>query len=485
MLIKLKLTGRILLLGALITASNVVLLKWLDGRIRTSIYQAQAEKTKNLVQSAWGVLNFYGAEATAGRMTVVQAQEAARRVLQQQRYGQGNYFWINDAAPAMIMHPTNPALDGKDLSGYKDPNGLHLFVEMARVAKSKGEGEVSYLWPKPGASKPVEKTSYVKLYEPWGWIVGTGVYIDDIEGELKTLPLVLFGAALSTALLSLLLSYLLARSIARPIRRVISDLMDTASGVTAEATNLASASRVLADGAARQHSCLAETSSSTEEITSMVRQGAGHIQAVSGHMHETAGLVAGANRGLEEMTNSMNEILSSAEQVSKIIRVIDEIAFQTNILALNAAVEAARAGEAGLGFAVVAGEVRNLAQRSADAAKDTTALIETSISKSREGHSRVADVVHAIRGVVDSAAKAKALIDDIQAASREEEAGTALVAKSVMEMERLTEGAAASAERGASASVQILAQAKSMRELVECLRGLVDGAGKVDEKEKY
>src|ERR1035437_6437130 len=483
MLTKLKLSGRILFLGVLIIACNAGLLKWLHGKIRTSTYQAQAAKTKSLVQSAFGILDFYGREAQSGRMTLEQAQDAARRILKHQRYGQGNYFWINNAEPRMIMHPTNPALDGKDLSDYKDPNGFRLFVEMVRVTGSRGEGEVSYLWPKPGSSKPVAKTSYVKMYAPWGWIVGTGVYIDGIEGELKTLPVVLIAATLSMALFSLVLSFLVARSIAHPIRRVIADLTDTASVMTSGATDLASASRLLVDGATRQHSCLAEASSSTEEIASMMGQGAKYIEAVSGHMGETSVLVARANSRLDEMTTSMDEISASAEQVSKIIRVIDEIAFQTNILALNAAVEAARAGEAGLGFAVVADEVRNLARRSADAAKDTTALIETSIAKSKEGHSKVGDVALAIRGITESAGKVKTLIDEIQTASREQAAGTLRVTNSVMEMDRVTESAVASAGKGASASAEILAQAESMRALVQQLSWLVDRVGETGDRE--
>ncbi|HEY4364719.1 MAG TPA: cache domain-containing protein [Bryobacteraceae bacterium] len=478
MLIKLKLSGRIVLLAALIVVCNAVLLKWLSGRIKTAIYQEQAEKTKNLVQSAWGVLDFYGAQAQSGKMTVAQAQDAAVRMLKQQRYAQGNYFWINDTTPKMIMHPSNPALDGKDLSDYKDPNGFHLFVEMAKVATAKGEGEVSYFWPKPGASAPIAKTSYVKLYPPWGWMVGTGIYIEDVEGELKTLPLVLFAVTLSSAVIFLFLSYGVANSIARPIRRAISELLETAGLMKADATGLAAASGVLAAGATRQHTCLQETSSCAEEITSMEQRGAAHIESVTVHMQETSALVAEANSRLEEMTVSMKQISASNDQVSKIIKVIDEIAFQTNILALNAAVEAARAGEAGLGFAVVASEVRNLAQRSAEAARNTAELIETSVSTSREGQAKVADVVKAIRGITESTAKVRALTDDIQTASREQQKGTALVAKSVMEMERLTETTAESAGKSAASSTEILGQAETLGELVNQLRELVEGSAK-------
>ncbi len=460
----------------MITACYGGLLKWLDGRLRSSIYEAQLEKTKNLAQSAWGILDFYGAQAASGTMTRAAAQESAKTALRHVRYAQGNYFWVNDTQPRMVMHATKPELDGQDLSNYKDPNGVRLFVEMTRVVAAKGEGEVSYSWPKPGSSAPVPKISYVKLYKPWGWIVGSGVYIDDIEGQLKTLPVFLLMAAILITALSMLLSYLVARSIAEPIRRVTAELADGTEVLTSGATELAAASQALAESASRQTACLQETSASTEEITSMVRSGGAHMEAVIAHTCGTSDLVAGANHRLDEMTTAMDDISASGDQVAKIIRAIDEIAFQTNILALNAAVEAARAGEAGQGFAVVAGEVRNLAQKSADAAKNTASLIETSIAKSKEGTSKVQDVTEAIRGITESTSKVQSLIDQMQAASREQTAGINHVSKSVSEMNRLAEKTAAAAASDADASEQILRQAATMRALVGRLRSLVDAA---------
>src|SRR5262249_16375775 len=129
----LKLSTRIVLIGVLITLCFSCILAWTYVRIRASTYEAQTEKTKHLVQPAWGVLDYYGGQARAGKMNVEQAQRAAVESIKTLRYGQDNYFWINDRHPRMIMHPTNAALDGKDLSDYKDPTGFRLFVEMARV----------------------------------------------------------------------------------------------------------------------------------------------------------------------------------------------------------------------------------------------------------------------------------------------------------------------------------------------------------------
>jgi methyl-accepting chemotaxis protein/methyl-accepting chemotaxis protein-1 (serine sensor receptor) len=192
-------------------------------------------------------------------------------------------------------------------------------------------------------------------------------------------------------------------------------------------------------------------------------------------MAETAHRVEDANHNLEEMVQSMKEINTSSEKISKIIRVIDEIAFQTNILALNAAVEAARAGEAGMGFAVVADEVRNLAHRSAQAAKDTAALIEESIAKSNEGNKKLQLVAGSIQQVTGSATQVKVLVDEVDVGSQEQSRGIDQIASAVTQMETVTQRSAASADESAAASEELAAQAQTLQDIVERLRQLVGG----------
>jgi methyl-accepting chemotaxis protein/methyl-accepting chemotaxis protein-1 (serine sensor receptor) len=183
-----------------------------------------------------------------------------------------------------------------------------------------------------------------------------------------------------------------------------------------------------------------------------------------------------ANRMLEQMVTAMGEINTSSEKIGKIIKVIDEIAFQTNILALNAAVEAARAGESGMGFAVVANEVRNLAQRSAQAAKDTAALIEESITKSHEGRAKTDQVAGAIHSISELALQIKTLVDEVNLGSQEQTRGIEQIGKAISQMEQVTQKNAANAEESASASEELTAQSQALYAVVRDLEAMVDGS---------
>ena len=285
-----------------------------------------------------------------------------------------------------------------------------------------------------------------------------------------TILLLIVGAAAAVGSLAM------SRSVAGDIRRCAGQMLEGSRQVSSAAGQVASASQSLAQGTSEQAATLEETSSSATEIAAITRKNAENTREVAAHMGETSQLVAAANHNLQEMVESMKEINGSSAKISKIIRVIDEIAFQTNILALNAAVEAARAGEAGMGFAVVADEVRNLAQRSAQAAKDTALLIEESISKSNEGSGKLENVAKSIRQITDSASQVKMLVDEVKAGSEEQTRGIEQISSAVSQMDQVTQRAAANAEESAAASEELAGQARSLHTVVDYLRALV-GAG--------
>ncbi|MDR3698567.1 MAG: methyl-accepting chemotaxis protein [Candidatus Sulfopaludibacter sp.] len=283
------------------------------------------------------------------------------------------------------------------------------------------------------------------------------------------IPLLCAGA-LATAV-----SFVVVRSATGHLREVATEMLDGSRKVAAVSGQVASASQSLAQGSSEQAATLEETSSSATEITAVTRKNADNTRSVAGLMAETARLVENANHNLKEMVESMKEINGSSEKISKIIRVIDEIAFQTNILALNAAVEAARAGEAGMGFAVVADEVRSLAQRSAQAAKDTAQLIEESIAKSGAGSTKLAQVGESISRITASATQVKTLVDEVDVGSQEQSRGIEQIATAVSQMEQVTQRSAADAEKSAAASEELASQAQGLYGIVEKLRELVGG----------
>jgi methyl-accepting chemotaxis protein len=305
---------------------------------------------------------------------------------------------------------------------------------------------------------------------------------DDLMGSMSaaTASQVVIGrwTAISMLALSLLVASVLVTIVTRinvSLRRVIEELTEGANQVASAASQISSSSQSLAQGASEQAASLEETSASSEEINSMARQNADNSHRANGLMTQSQQKVDETNRSLESMVVAMRDIKSSSDKVSKIIKVIDEIAFQTNILALNAAVEAARAGEAGMGFAVVADEVRNLAQRCAQAAKETAELIEESITKSNDGRTKVDEVAIAIHDITEESAKVKTLVDEVALGSEEQMRGIEQVAKALTQMEQVTQQSAANAEESAAAAEELTAQASTLMELVQHLTAMVGG----------
>ena len=268
----------------------------------------------------------------------------------------------------------------------------------------------------------------------------------------------------------------IVRGISSTLQNSVGELRDGADQVADAASQVSSSSQSLAQGASEQAASLEETSASSEEINSMARKNTDNSRATAELLAQSHQKVSQANRHLEDMVISMNQITDSSGKISKIIKVIDEIAFQTNILALNAAVEAARAGEAGMGFAVVADEVRSLAQRSAQAAKDTAILIEDSIAKSSEGKVKVDQVALAIRAVTEDSARIKVMVDEVSLGSDEQSRGIDQIGKAIAQMEQVTQTTAANAEKSAAAAEQLNAQSEAMKDVVAQLQAMVGGA---------
>ncbi|WDP93325.1 MAG: hypothetical protein HUN04_16885 [Desulfobacter sp.] len=308
--------------------------------------------------------------------------------------------------------------------------------------------------------------------------IGVIAFVYNASDLFNSLTTIRWGVALLCLALALGVGIPLVfavRGVTAPLNRIISALSDSAHQVADASGQVSEASQILAEGATEQAASIEETSASLEEISSVARQNADNSKEANTLMVHTGEVVTRADQSMEELNRSMADINTAGQEISKIIKTIDEIAFQTNLLALNAAVEAARAGEAGAGFAVVADEVRNLALRAAEAARDTSGMIEQTIDRVSKGTDIVNRTNEAFTEVRQSSGKVGELIGNIAGASDEQAQGVEQVNTAVSHMDRVVHQNAASAEESASASRELSSQAEQMKEVVRDLTAIANG----------
>ena len=456
-------------------------------------------------QAAHGAIARLAAQAAAGQIDAATAQARAVAVVDSMRYGADGYVAILRQDGVVVHNPGNAASDGTNMLDFRDADGKYLFRDLTALSKGTGHGYVEFQWLRPGAAAPSAKLAYISTFRPWGWIVLTGVYTDDIDADFRR---GLAGAAAMMALVSAVLiavSVLVNRSLDRLLggapedaaaaaRRIAAnDLsqpigdgsgngdgdgasllhamhtmqtrLGTALGqIGASAATIASGASQIAIGNAdlsarteNQAASLEETAASMEQLTRAVAENADSAQRAGELAASAAHISAQGGAAMTEVTRTMADISGASARMFEIIGVIEAIAFQTNILALNAAVEAARAGEQGRGFAVVASEVRSLAQRSGAAATDIKILIGDSGARIAAGEQHVERAGATIAEVVAGIDGVAAILGQIALASREQAGGIVQINQAVAALDALTQQNAALVEESAAA-------AESMRE---------------------
>ena len=341
--------------------------------------------------------------------------------------------------------------------------GVDLRKEVDKVLKVSADSEAA-------VNKNIELTAALQRSQQAQFDAGVQLASSTYNQTRMTVA-----AVVIPAILIGIVAGLIVTRVSRRLKETADKLRDGAQAVAGASSQVSAASQSLSQGATEQAASLEETSASMEEMASTTRLNAEHAEMAARMTGDVDTRVHESERALGTMVESIASIRQSSQQVSKIIKTIDEIAFQTNLLALNAAVEAARAGDAGMGFAVVADEVRNLAQRSARAAKDTAELIEASIERTETGARNVDSVVESIAGIRETVKKVKAIAEDVNEASRQQAQGITQVARAISEMESVTQKSAATAEENAASAVELTSQAEITMNLVAFLEATVNG----------
>jgi methyl-accepting chemotaxis protein len=457
-------------------------------------------------------------------MPVAEAQQAAITIIRSLRYDKVEYFWINDHSQMVMAHGAKPDLEGKDMSNLKDPNGKVLFVEFVKVVKGEGAGFVDYLWPKPGSEKPVEKLSYVKGFEPWGWIIGSGVYLDDVnaifkENALKFLAWGLLIGGFIAVSLTLVSRNLIktmggdpnyASQITRRIaagdlttnvvcapgdttsvlagmkemqdtlRKMIEEIVRGAEQLSSASENLLNASEEVATRSRQQSESASSMAAAVEEMTVSIDQvaenareahtisvqagtlsskGADIIQSAATEMHSLSEAVQSSSSIIEDLGRQ-------SDQITSIVNTIKEIADQTNLLALNAAIEAARAGEQGRGFAVVADEVRKLAERTSLSTTEIAGMVskiqngtrnavesmETGVTQAGKGVDLASQAGASITEIRDGSMRVMEVVNSISDSIREQGTVSSEIAKNIEQIAQMSEESASAIQHTADAA---------------------------------
>ena len=516
----------------LLILATVFLLTFMHDLIMKEKHHALAVN----LQQATSMLGSYQKQVENGNLPMEEAKRQAAQRIAAIRYDGANYLWIHNLENKMVMHPIKPELNGKDLSQDRDPTGTYLFVEMTKECKEKGKGFVQYRWPKPGNANPVPKLSGVELFQPWGWVLGTGIYIDDVTEQMNKIKIGMIAALAIILALTMLLTFFISRTITVPVaalvsqtnqmargeldieisscscdeigqltssfktmtesfRAIISRVSDTSNQVAAAANQMDSTAKRIATGSEEvvtQAASVAvageEMSATSGDIAKSCQMAAEGAQSTTQSAHNgamvidaTIAVMTQIAENVQESARTVESLGARSDQIGCIIGTIEDIADQTNLLALNAAIEAARAGEQGRGFAVVADEVRALADRTTRSTKEIGAMIkaiqsetkgavttmEQGLRKVEAGTMEAAKSGEALRNILNQVNAVSMQVSQIATAAEEQTATTNEISNNMHQITTVVGDTAGCAQEAATAANQLNASAEELQRLVQ------------------